>query len=111
MGSTDRHVELSLEYSGWSRAQLGQRRIDGDTDRAQRRSGRRKGSGDDGARHPAASGTCPEGVGLLQQRSDEGRHIPQLAASGRSARNLAESKNNGRVPASDEGFLLRPVKI
>ena len=56
----DGDAQLSGEFRGRARAQLGERRGDGDAHRAQRRHGRREGPGDDRARpHDAARAREP----------------------------------------------------
>jgi hypothetical protein len=58
--------------------------------------------------HPGAG---REGVGLFQERADEGDEVQELPASGRQARDFSESENDGFVSAADEAVLLRRVEV
>src|SRR5580692_6922123 len=57
LGGADRDTDVSVQYSRRAWAQLGQRRFDGDADRAQGCGGRSEGAGDDHAGYSSASGT------------------------------------------------------
>ena len=59
---------------------LGQRGLDGDADRAQGCHGRCQGHRDDDPRSPAPPGARPAGVGLLQDRADQGSEISAAAS-------------------------------
>ena len=68
----DGDAQLPVEHPGRPRAQLGERDLDGDADRAQGHPVRRQGRRADRDRSPDASRARHAGVGLLQQRADEG---------------------------------------
>ena len=86
----DRDAALSREHSRRPRTQLGQRNRHGHADRAQGRGGRRQGAGHDDAGYPAAPGPGREGLGLLQERADQGHEVQELPAPRRQAGHLAE---------------------
>ena len=68
----DRDAALPGQHSRTAGPQLGERDLDGDADRAQGRDGGREGSGADDARPDAQADARHAGVGLLQERADEG---------------------------------------
>jgi len=102
----DRHAAVPLEHSGAARTQLGQRDLDGHADRAQRRHRRRQGDGDDDPRFPDASRTGHAGMGLLPHRPDEGRQVSAADSPAGSARDRAEPRRDGEIPAADAPLLL-----
>ncbi len=67
----DGHAALSVQHSGRSRTQLGERDFDGDADRAQRHSVRREGRRADGDRSADAARARGAVLGLLQQRAEQ----------------------------------------
>ena len=91
--------------------QLGERHLDGDADRAQGHDRRREGAGADRARPPDAPRAGHAGVGLLQQRPDEGQEVHAADAARGQAGHLAEQGDDGEVPAGDEEVLLRPDEV
>ena len=76
MERPDGHVAVSVQHPWAAGAQLGQRDLDGDTDRPQGRHGGREGDGDDDPRLPDAAGARRGGVGLFPQRADERHQVP-----------------------------------
>ncbi len=111
LGRADRDPDVSVQYSWRAWAQLGQRRFDGDAHRAQGCGCRREGAGHDDAGYSSASGIGAEGLGLLQQRADQRRKVQELSATGRQARHLAQSENDGGISPAHEGALLRSIEI
>ena len=75
---------LSVEHPG-CRAQLVERDCQRDADRAQGRGRRRQGAGDDGARPDDQARARQGGVGLLQQRPDQGREVHPVHQEGHAA--------------------------
>ena len=110
VGSPDRNAEVPLEHSRRPRPQLGERNLHGDAHRAQRRGRGRESAGDDDARYPAPSGAGAKGLGLLQQRPDQGCEVQESAAARRQACHLAEPENNGTVPAAMKALYYDPSK-
>ncbi len=68
-------LRYPVEHPRPARTQLVERDRQRDADRAQGRGRRREGAGDDGARPADAARAREGGVGLLQQRADEGREV------------------------------------
>ena len=68
----DGDAALSVEHPRPARTQLVERHRQGHADRAQGRGRRRQGAGDDDARLHDEAGAGQAGVGLLQQRADQG---------------------------------------
>ena len=104
----DDHAPLPGEHPGPARPQLGQRDLHGDTHRAQRRDGGRQGAGDDDDRPADQAGARADGVGLLQERPDEGHQVRTAPARGRQAGHRVEQGDHGPLPAGDAEVLLRP---
>ena len=104
---SDGDAQLSGELRSWARAQLGERRRDGDAHRAQRRHRRRQGPGDDRPRPDDARRAGHRRVGVLQERPDEGPAVHAAHPPRRQAGHLAQRADDGEVPAGDEEVLLR----
>ena len=82
----DGHAALSVEHPRAAGAQLGERDRDGDADRPQGRHRRRQGAGDDDARSGAEARARRTGVGLLQERPDQGRSSTSRSSARRTSR-------------------------
>jgi aminobenzoyl-glutamate utilization protein B len=107
-GGSDDIGDVSWNVPGRAGTQLGQWRLHGYADCAQRCGGRRQGAGADDARHPARSRTGEERLGLFQ-RADQGCEVQELPASRRQARHLVEPENHADLSRPHEAVLLRPV--
>ena len=103
----DGDAELPVEHSRDAGPQLGERGLDGDADRAQGRHRRRQGHRDDDPRSPAPPGARPAGVGLLQDRADEGSEVSAADRPRRSAARLHQRQDDGAIPAGAAQVLLR----
>ncbi len=71
----DGHAALSVEHRRAARTQLGERDRQRDADRPQGRDSRREGCRHDDVGFPRASGARGAGLGLLQERPDEGSEV------------------------------------
>ncbi len=75
MERADRDAALPVEHPGPAGAQLGERDLDGDADRAQGSAGGGQGAGADAARSAAHAQGHRRRLGLLQHRADEGAQV------------------------------------
>ena len=96
------------QLPGRARSQLGQRDRDGDADRAQRRHRGCQGAGDDHARPAHTAGARDAGVGVLQERADEGCDIHPAPPTSGHTRHVAQRRDDGKISIRDEEVLLRP---
>ena len=90
--------------------QLGERDRDGDADRAQGHPRRRQGRGDDGARLPDEAGARHAGVGLLQERADEGREVHAADPPGGQAGDLAQRADMAKYRPEMKKYYYDPTK-
>ena len=80
--------------------QLVERHRQRHADRAQGRGRRRQGAGDDGAGSADEAGARQAGVGLLQQRPDQGREVHPVHHAGHAAADALEHGDPRRSIAS-----------
>ena len=91
--------------------QLVERHRQRDADRPQGRRRGRQGAGHDGARSADEAGAREGGLGLLQQRADEGREVRAVHRQGHAAGDASQQGNPRQIPRGDEEVLLRPDEV
>ena len=107
----DGDAALPVEHSRPARPQLVERHRQRDADRAQGRGGRREGAGDDRARSDDASRADQAGLGVLQQRADEGREVRPADQARYTAGDSSQQGDPREVSRADAEVLLRPDQV
>ncbi len=90
-------LRYPVEYPRPAWPQLGERHFHGDAHRAQGRDCGRQGAGDDHSRFPHPPGVGLAGVGLFQQRADEGAEVHSVYRQGHAAAGVVEQSDSREV--------------
>ena len=96
---------------GPARPQLVQRHRQRHADRPQGRRRRREGAGDDDSRPAHQAGADHAGMGLLQERSDQGRAVHPVHHQGHAGADPPERGDPRQVPRADAEVLLRSDQV